>query len=328
MKLAKIIVLAVCLAAVAAPSQAMISRVGTAGALFLKVDMNVRSVGMGEASGAVLGDAAAVFSNPAGLAGVATRQAFISDAEWIADIRFMSGVYAFPYGSNGAAAISAVCVDYGEIPMVREQQADVVEGTFRPRDVALGVSYARRWTDRLMVGGSIKYIEETIADYHSRGVAFDFGTVYFTGFRSLRLAMSTSNFGPDMRFGGNYLDRYYIGTAYVEQGNEFGGYDLPLNFRVGLAYDFMVSPTSKLVAAIDATHPNDYSERVHMGAEYSWDDTIFLRGGYATNAGEMGLSAGCGFNLKTSLGRASIDYAYTNFGVFKSVHRFGVGMAF
>lgn len=328
MKLTKIIVLAVCLAAVAAPSQAMISRVGTAGALFLKVGMDVRSVGMGEASGALVGDAASVFANPAGLAGLATRQVVLSDAEWLADIRFMSGVYAFPYGSAGAAAISAVCVDYGEIPMVSEQQADVVEGTFRPRDIALGVSYGRRWTDRLMVGGSVKYIEETIADYHSRGVAFDFGTVYYTGFKSLRLAMCTNNFGPDMQFGGTYTDRYYIGTAYVEQGNEFGGYDLPLNFRVGLAYDFTLSPTSRLMAAIDATHPNDYSERVHMGAEYSWDDIVFLRGGYATNAGEMGFSTGCGFNLKTSLGKVSIDYAYTSFGVFKAVHRFGAGMTF
>jgi hypothetical protein len=328
MKITKVIALAICLAAVAAPSTAMMNKVGTAGALFLKVGMNVRSVGMGEASGALLGDAASVFSNPAGLAGVTARQVVISDAEWIADIRFMSGVYAFPYGSNGAAAVSAICVDYGEIPMVREQQADVVAGTFSPRDVALGVSYARRWTDRLMIGGSVKFIEETIADYHSRGVAFDFGTVYFTGFRSLRLAMSTNNFGPDMRFDGSYLDRYYIGTTYVEQGKTFGGYDLPLNFRLALAYDFEMSPTSKLTAAIDATHPNDYSERAHLGVEYSWDDTVFLRSGYATNAGETDFSAGCGFKLRTSLGQASVDYAYTGFGVFKAVHRFGIAMTF
>jgi hypothetical protein len=328
MKIIKATALAICLVAVAAPCPAMMNKVGTAGALFLKVGMNVRSVGMGEASGALLGDAASVFANPAGLAGVTTRQVAISDAEWIADIRFMGGVYAFPYGSNGAAAVSAVAVDYGELPLVREDQADVVVGTFSPRDLALGISYARRWTDRLMVGGSVKLIEETIADYHSRGIAFDFGTVYYTGFRSLRLAMVTNNFGPDMRFDGSYLDRYYIGTAYVEQGRTFGGYDLPLNFRLGLAYDFEISPTSKLVAALDATHPNDYSERMHLGAEYSWDDAVFLRGGYAANAGEMDFSAGCGFKLKTSLGKASIDYAYTGFGVFKAVHRVGIAMIF
>ena len=328
MRILRWVILAACILGMVTPSGAIVSRVGTAGALFLKVGMNVRSVGMGEACTGVRGDASSVFSNPAALAQIDRRQASISDAEWLAGIRFVSGVYAFPYGSNGAAAVSVVSVDYGEIPMVREQESDVIAGTFSPRDLALGLSYARRWTDRLMVGGSLKYIDETIAEYHSRGVAFDFGTVYYTGFKSLRLGMSTSNFGPDMSFDGNYVDRYYIGTAYIEQSKLFGGYDLPLDFKIGLAYDFNLSPTSRLTTALDATHPNDYSERVHMGAEYSWDETVFLRCGYITNAEEMDLSAGCGFNLKTSIGSASIDYAYTNFGVFKAVHRFGVCMSF
>jgi len=328
MRILRIVLVAACLAALAAPSSAMISRVGTAGALFLKVGMDVRSAGMGEVSTATTGDASSVFSNPAALAALDRKQILISEAEWLADIRFLGGVYAFPYGANGAVAVSAISVDYGDIPMVREQDADVVVGTFSPRDLALGISYARRWTDNLMVGGSLKYIEEAIAEYRSRGVAFDFGSVYFTGFRSLRLAMSTTNFGPDMTFDGNYLDRYYIGTAYVEQTKAFGGYDLPLNFRVGLAYDFEMSPTSRLTAAIDATHPNDYSERVHLGAEYSWDKMVFLRCGYITNAEEMDFSAGCGFRLKTSLGAASVDYAYSSFGVFKAVHRFGLCMSF
>jgi hypothetical protein len=131
-----------------------------------------------------------------------------------------------------------------------------------------------------------------------------------------------------MNFDGGYVDKYYIGTAYVEQSKIFGGYDLPLDFRIGLAYDFNISPAGRLTAALDATHPNDYSERVHLGTEYSWDDMVFLRCGYITNAEEMGFSAGCGFNLKTSVGSGSIDYAYTDFGVFKAVHRFGVSMSF
>lgn len=328
MKIWRFVIFAALVLAIAAPTVAMTSRVGTAGALFLKVGMNIRSVGMGEATGATVGDASSVFSNPAGLARLSSRQVSVCDAEWLADIRFIGGVYAFPYGSSGTAALSVISVDYGEIPMVREAESDVIAGTFSPWDLALGISYAREWTDRLLVGGSLKYIEQAIAEYHSRGVAFDFGTVYYTGFRSLRLSMSTTNFGPDMSFDGSYVDRYYIGTAYVEQSKLFGGYDLPLNFRVGLAYDFNLAPSSRLTTAVDATHPNDYSERVHFGAEYAWDETVFLRCGYITNAEEMNFSAGCGFNLNTSLGAASVDYAYTNFGVFDGVHRVGVCMKF
>ncbi len=306
----------------------MQNKVGTAGALFLKIGMDVRAAAMGEASGALVGDASCAFGNPAGLAGIATKQIFITDTEWIADIRLLGGAYAFPFGLSSVIALSGVCVDYGSMPMVREAEADAVVETFNPKDIAVGISYARRWTNRLLVGGSAKYIDQAIADYHSRGIAFDFGTIYYTGFRTLRLAMSTSNFGPDMKFDGTYIDKYYIGTAYVETQKEFGTYDLPLNFRIALAYDFDISSGSKVTVALDATHPNDYSERLHFGAEYSWDGTFFLRSGYTVNAEEMGFSAGCGAKISTSMGAASFDYAYTDFGVFDGVHHFALGICF
>jgi hypothetical protein len=306
----------------------MIDKVGSAGALFLKIGMSPRSVAMGEACGSLVGDPSSAFANPAGLAAIENQHMFISDAEWIADIRLLGGVYAFPLARGGVMAFSAVGVDYGEMPLVKEMDADVVIETFTPRDLAVGISYARKWTDRLYVGGTFKYIDQAITDYHSRGFAFDFGTVYYTGFKTLRLAMATSNFGPDMRFNGTYTDKYYIGTAFVQTEKGFGEYDLPLDFRIAVAYDFSVGSDGRLTAALDATHPNDYSERVHIGAEYAWSETFFLRSGYTTNAEEMGFSTGCGLKLGTSVGIATIDYAYTDFGVFTSVHRFALGMAF
>jgi hypothetical protein len=82
-----------------------------------------------------------------------------------------------------------------------------------------------------------------------------------------------------------------------------------------------------ITAALDATHPNDYSERVHLGAEYSWSQMLYLRSGYTVNAEEVGFSAGCGLKLGTSQGTGSVDYAYTDFGVFKGVHRFSMSLS-
>ena len=328
MRALRIVAALACIVAFAVPSLAMMSKVGTAGALFLKVCMDPRRVSMGGASTAMVGDASSALANPAGLAGLTGSAVFISDAEWIADIRLLGGVYAFELPGKGVVALSGIAVDYGEMPLVREAAADAVVEQFRPRDVAVGISYARKWTDRLYVGGSFKYIDQSIADFSSRGIAFDFGTVYFTGFRTLRLAMATNNFGPDMRFDGSYIDKYYIGTAYVEEDKIYGAYDLPLDFRVGVAYDFDVSPNSRLTAAFDATHPNDYSERIHFGAEYAWDEALFLRGGYTSNAEEMGLSAGCGLKLSTGWGIGAVDYAFTDFGVFQGVHRVSLGVSF
>jgi hypothetical protein len=310
------------------PAFATMNKVGTSGALFLKIGMDPRTVAMGEAGSSRVGDAASVFANPAGLAAIEGNQLFISDTEWIADIRFIGGAYAFEFSDYGVFALSAVAVDYGSMPMVREAEADVVVETFSPKDVAVQVSYATAWTDRLLVGGTMKYISQSITDYKSTGIAFDFGTVYYTGFNTLRLAMATSNFGPDMKFDGSYTDRYYIGTAYVEKEKAFSQYGLPLTFRIGVAYDFALTPTSRLTAAVDGTHLSDYSERLHLGFEYAWSEMLFLRTGYTTNAEEMGVSAGCGLGVNTGMGKAMLDYAFTDFGVFAGVHRFSLGLDF
>ena len=305
----------------AGTSFATVDKVGSASALFLKIGIDSRAVGMGEAYSANLMGAPSVFGNPAGLAALSGREVFISDAEWLADIRLIGGAYGFKYKELGMFAISVLTVDYGEMPLVSEHESDVASGTFTARDLAIGFTYAKRWTDRLYVGGTFKYIDQTVADYSARGYAFDFGTVYHTGLRSLRLAMATTNFGPDMAYDGSYIDKYYIGTAHIEEERIFGSNDLPLNFRLGVAYDLEVGSSSQVTLALDATHPTDYSERVHFGGEYGWNNTVFFRVGYTTNAEEMGISGGAGVNLDTSFGSTAVDYAYTEFGVFSGVHR-------
>lgn len=305
----------------AGTSFATVDKVGSSSALFLKIGMDPRGVAMGEAYSASVTGAPSVFSNPAGLAALAEKEIFLSDAEWIADIRLIGGAYGFKYKELGTFAFSVLTADYGDMPYVSEHESEVASGTFTARDIAIGFTYAKRWTDQLSVGGTFKYIDQTVADFSARGYAFDFGTVYYTGLKSLRLAMATTNFGPDLAYDGSYIDKYYIGTARIEEERLFGSNDLPLNFRLGIAYDLDVGVNSCITLALDATHPTDYSERVHFGGEYAWSNTMFFRIGYTTNAEEMGISGGAGINVDTSFGRTAVDYAYTEFGVFSGVHR-------
>ena len=46
-------------------------------------------------------------------------------------------------------------------------------------------------------------------------------------------------------------------------------------------FDFMPSlqESQSLVLAIDAVHPRDYTERIHVGGEYWYMDMIALRAG-------------------------------------------------
>ncbi|MGD9140919.1 MAG: PorV/PorQ family protein [bacterium] len=313
---------AICaLLAGAGTASAAVDKVGSSSALFLKIGIDSRGVAMGEAYAASVWGAPSVFSNPAGLAGLDGDEVFVSDAEWLADVRLIGGAYAFKYKELGTFAFSVLTADYGEMQLVSEHSSTEASGTFTARDIAVGFTYAKRWTDMLYVGGTFKYIDQSIYDYSARGVAFDFGTVYHTGFNSLRLAMATTNFGPDLVYDGSYTDKYYIGTSHIEEVRMFGSNDLPLNFRLGIAYDWEFGQNSVLTMALDATHPTDYSERVHLGGEYGWNNTVFVRMGYTTNAEEMGISGGAGVKLDTSFGATAVDYAYTEFGVFSGVHR-------
>jgi hypothetical protein len=61
-------------------------KVGTVGMQFLKLGVDARAIGMGEAYTAVTDDISSVFWNPAGLAPSFQNQVFFSHTNWPADI--------------------------------------------------------------------------------------------------------------------------------------------------------------------------------------------------------------------------------------------------
>jgi len=96
-------------------------------------------------------------------------------------------------------------------------------------------------------------------------------------------------------------------------------------------FDFMPSlqESQSLVLAIDAVHPRDYTERIHIGGEYWYMDMIALRAGYKYNYDEEGLSAGVGIKYAVEGGFGiKIDYSYSDLGVFDAVNRISIGASF
>ena len=53
-------------------------------------------------------------------------------------------------------------------------------------------------TDKFSVGGTVRYIEETLDKLKMRGIMIDLGTYYWTGLGSTRFAVTVSNFGNQM----------------------------------------------------------------------------------------------------------------------------------
>jgi opacity protein-like surface antigen len=107
---------------------------------------------------------------------------------------------------------------------------------------------------------------------------------------------------------------------------------LPLIFRIGLAWDAVALQDHSIVLMTDAAHPNDNSEYMNVGAEYSFRDLIALRAGYRNLFeidGEQGLTFGAGLNLRLDRSlRIRFDYAYADFGRLNETHWLTLDLSF
>ena len=111
------------------------------------------------------------------------------------------------------------------------------------------------------------------------------------------IAMSARNFSESLK--------------YAEEQ-----FELPLTFRMGVAADLV----ENLSVSVVNERPRDYFTTTRIGVEYSLMNMLDIRAGYVTPTDEAGINFGVGFNMAGF----SVDVAYTDFGVFDSVMRFGV----
>jgi len=306
-----------------------VERVGQSGWQFLKINPDPRHAAMGSAFTAMShGDVGAIFGNPAALVDVKNFEVSFNNVNYIADIAYYSAALAKNLDKYGVVGISVASLDMGDIPRTYnspipgENRTEVVVTgeNFTGGDFAAGLSYAKKITNRLSVGGNIRWIQEKIDDMSMSNISIDFGTLYYTGFRSLRLAMVARNFGPDRNLTG-WSEDIQIEPVDIR---------MPLDFRVGLAMDFMNGEESPhlLTLSVEGTHPNDGSEKLNLGAEYWYNDIIALRGGYRINYDEENFSVGGGIKYSSGKICSKINYAFVNFGRLEQVHMFSLGIIF
>jgi hypothetical protein len=198
--------------------------------------------------------------------------------------------------------------------------------TFSVSDFAVGISYARRLTDRFSLGGNLRWIHQDLYVSSSSVFGVDMGLMYDTGFRTLRLGMSIKNFGSKFNLPDTYQD-YDNGVPLVEE-SEYLDYDLPIEFAFGVAMDPYKTFNQRLSVVLDAIHPSDNLERLQLGAEYAYLETAFLRAGYIFRHDTAGLNAGAGVSLPMSGYLLGIDYAFSNYTILENVHRFSFRFKF
>ena len=315
------------------------AKVGTSSSPFLGISIGPRAAAMGGAFSAVANDASSIYWNPGGISRLEKSNVMVSHTRWLLDTDFNWAGVVLKVGGGNAIGLSVTQLNYGDEEVTDELNQEGTGARWSANDLAVAVSYARSMTDRFSIGGSFKYIEQKIWNERASAVAFDVGLVFVTQFDELRLGMSISNFGADMKYDGKDLLQR-IDTDPDNSGNnetivaalKTDNWPLPLFFRVGLAYDLVRRGKTKITVAADALRPSDNTGVLNAGGEIAIQDVLFLRGGYKSlfrEESEEGLTYGVGLKYNTgAAGVINIDFAYADFGLLDNAKMFSLGLNF
>ena len=317
-----------------------VSGVGTNAATFLEIGVGARAMAMGGAYAAVANDPTALYYNPAGIVWINGAQIELMHNEWLAETKydFVGVVMPMPF-LNSSFGVSFITLDYGEQPVRTVERPEGTGEKWSSRDYAVALTYALALTDRFSFGASGKYIHQKI--WHEKGssVALDLGIYYNTMVKGLRLGLSMSNFGNEISLKGRDLDS----TVDPDDKNEnidrvpveykTGSYAIPLLFRFGIAYEKELGLLgSSILFSMDVNHPSNSTESINLGAEYGFAGIFYFRGGYENlfeKDGINGLTFGGGIDyFKPGRMGFRVDYAYSDWGILDSCHRFSIGIAF
>lgn len=338
MKTLRIILTALCCCAgLLTAQQAVLTKTGTTAASFLKIGVGARPIAMGGAYTAVSSDLSAIYWNPAGLGRIRGGEAAFNHIDWIADIKYDNAALAFILDEMGTLGISFTSMNVGEIEVTTTADPEGTGERYTAGGTLMNLTYARNLTDRFTIGFNVKYIREHLWNMNAQSFSLDFGTLYTAPvLNGLTIGASMSNFGPKMKLEGRdnkILVRTGAGNQNIIDGElSLDGYDLPLMFRVGIATDAVNDDNTRITLAVDAVHPNDNTEYVNSGIEYSWANIVSLRGGWKSafeRGSEQGLTFGGGIQYGlTPQMNVLVDYAYLDFGRLKPVHYLSFGLKF
>jgi len=313
-----------------------VSNVGTTAAPFLKIGVGARALAMGEASVTQASDVTALFWNPAGLGVMAKNQFILNHYDYIADLNFDYAGIAIKLPSVGTIGLQFTHLGAPDLErttlLQQEGTGEMVSSSF----YTAGLSIGRALTDRFAIGGTIKFIQETLWHSHASGMSLDLGILYTTIFKNVKVGMSISNFGASMKMNGrDLLIQHDIDPTSAGNNETINadlstdGFPLPILFRVGtsanLTRDFFGLKNHDFVLALDAIHPSDNKEYLNIGSEYSFNNFIALRAGYRQlflENTEGGLSFGFGLHFNINQFETNLDYAAIDYGRFDYLNKF------
>ena len=326
-------------------------RAGTTSANFLEIGYGAAGSALGDAYVSLANDASAIYWNPAGLAQMSRSEVSFVTQPMMVGMNATFGAVGIVVPKFGTIGAGIIMMDYGDMDVTTVDRPEGTGEKFSARDMALNLSFARSLTEWFSVGASGKLISSTISHESASASAFDLGVLIKTNFFSptrgyehgLNIGMSISNYGTTLRYEG--LD---LLTPIDVDPNTAGNYqsapgrlstqewELPLIFRIGVSVTPVLTDMHEIILSADALHPNNNSESVNVGAQYSLIfpsfGKLFLRGGYKglfMEDSQYGASFGMGLQIDMMSNQSiKVEYAYRSLGILGGVQSMGVSFLF
>lgn len=271
---------------------------------------SARSLGMGSAGVALLGDGDGFLENPAILATVNEHQILTFHSPLFVDTLYDALGYIHPIGTHNAFGL--VLARLGVDGVSQTQDNILPLGTFSSEEYQGVIGYGFHLVEGLDFGASVKYLREQIGSYEGSGIGADVGLLYhfggtsqdFTqiGYKNVTLGLAFSNaLQPEIRL--------------VQTPDQPGQV-----IRAGLSYLFRPSGSrDQIWLSFEGQAEMDGQSLVRAGAEYDWNSTGFLRAGFDG----VGPTAGAGLRLMDF----QLDYAF-NQRDLGALHRFSLSYWF
>lgn len=228
------------------------AQIGGAAVVFLMIEPDSRSAGMGNTGVAIADNAYSIFWNPAGLAFQEGIEASLTHSNWLPEFdaglyyEYLVGKYHVPgWGTFGA---HVTFLNLGEHEG-RDAQNNPTT-TFRSYDLAAGASYGFKVNERFALGTSLRFIYSNLAPGQTVGLqktragvstGIDVAGLYRTSpfplggvNTTFSAGFNLANMGPTIQYSDS------------DQADP-----IPTNIRFGYAFDFEFDEFNKITVAND-----------------------------------------------------------------------------
>lgn len=219
---------------IAGSAGALYAQDGTSAYSFLNVTSSAKIYGLGGVNISLVDeDITVTEQNPALLGSEMSNMVALNYMHYLGGSNFAGLRYGHSAGERAAWSASVRYFGYGSM---KETLPDgSVIGTFSPKDVAFGASYAHDFTERLRGGISLNGLYSAYADYTAFALATDLGLNYYDTDRDLSLSVVLANLGGQVKRFNEHYDR------------------LPFDVRLGWSQSFGTFPLRFSVTAWNLT---------------------------------------------------------------------------